>query len=677
MRNIFAHFLTEQRGRFALFLPVFLGAGLLFYFNLATEPPLAWPLSATALFAAASLALSRRPMARAPALCATCVAAGVCLGCLAAARAPAWIALPRHAAALTGTIDGIDILPAGRRVTLRHPTIDGGPPLPRAVRIRLRTSDTTRLAQGDEIALRALLQPPSPPDYPGGWDTQRDAFFNFQGGFGFAIGPVRVIHRAATHPLARLRQTIAARIMAALPGPTGAIAATLLTGLGTAIPQADRAAYEASGLAHLLAVAGLHIGIVMGLTFFAARLGLAAWEYAALAWPTRQLAAFAALAAGLLYLEITGAHIPILRSFGMAALVTLGVVTGRRAISLRGLALAATVLMLASPESIMGVSFQMSFSAVLCLIAGYEVARPVLLHVGAGRWWRRPALYAAGLVLSSALAGTASAPFAAYHFGRACLYYVPANMLAVPLTAIWVMPWGLAALALMPLGLEHLALPPMGWGIAALTGIARFVAAWPDANLPVPLLPCWSPVLVAAGLAWAGLLRGRLRLAGGLPILAGLLAPALLPRPDLVIAPGSRLIALNLAGQIFLQSEPSASAFETQAPLRLWAAGTVRPFTTQLPDLICDTAACRTNRILFVRNSDTVDCSLPVIISATWLHDPCPTALVIDHAFVAREGATLVYLTQGGPTALTDRATRGTRPWVIPLQASLPMAKTE
>ena len=113
----------------------------------------------------------------------------------------------------------------------------------------------------------------------------------------------------------------------------------------------------------------------------AARLGLAASEHAALRWPCKQIAAAAALLAGAGYVLITGMHIPVLRSFAMACLVTLGVATGRRAFSLRGLALAAMVLVLASPEEVVGVSFQMSFAAVLALIAGYEALRPALARL--------------------------------------------------------------------------------------------------------------------------------------------------------------------------------------------------------------------------------------------------------------------------------------------------------
>ncbi len=131
----------------------------------------------------------------------------------------------------------------------------------------------------------------------------------------------------------RLREAVADRFMAGLPGPEGTVAATLFTGLGSADPRADRAAFRDSGLAHLLAVAGLHIGIVMGLVMGATRFGLALSERAALRWPCKQIAAAAALAAGGGYVLLTGMHVPVLRSFAMAALVTLGVAVGRRAIS--------------------------------------------------------------------------------------------------------------------------------------------------------------------------------------------------------------------------------------------------------------------------------------------------------------------------------------------------------
>ena len=149
---------------------------------------------------------------------------------------------------------------------------------------------------------------------------------------------------------------------------------------------------------------------------------------------------------------LTGMHVPIIRSFAMAALFTLALLAGRRAVSLRGLALAAATLMLLEPQQVPDVSFQMSFSAVLALISGYEALRPWLRRLdGARALLRRFAGLLVALALTSALAGTASAPFGAYHFGRVQIYFVIANMAAVPLTAFWVMPLGLLSLPLMPL----------------------------------------------------------------------------------------------------------------------------------------------------------------------------------------------------------------------------------
>ncbi len=675
MRNVLEQFLTDQRGRLALFLPVFLGIGILFYFNRTSEPALAWAAPEALLPLVGAATLWRWPIWRLALLCLGLVAAGQLLATTATRRAPQWAALPHHAVEITGQVAAIDLLPTGRRITLGTPSLDGAPPLARALRLRLRNTDRIAIAPGDEITIRCLVQRPAPPDMPGGWDTQRDAWFAGLDGYGFAIGPAKIRRPAQRSLLAAVRTRIAARILLALPAPQGAIAATLLTGAGTAIPAPDRAAFAASGLAHLLAVAGLHIGIVMGLVFFATRLALAAWEYAALAWPTRKIAALTALAAGFVYLELTGAHIPILRSFGMAALVTLGILTGRRALSLRGLALAATLLMAVSPESLVGVSFQMSFSAVLCLIAGYELARPWLTRLAEGKPWQRPLLYIVGLILSSLLAGTASLPFATYHFGQATLYYVPANMLAVPVTALWVMPWGMLSLALMPLGLDHLALIPMGWGIAALTTIAHTVAAWPLATIPIAQSSPWGLAMVAASLALGGLLRGRARLAGLPFLVAGLAAPLLTQPPDILVGPDAALIALRLTAAHIAATTTHVSATENEAPGRLW--GTRAP-----PEaLLCTSPACRLtlrqNTVLILRDAADIDCTSAAILSSSWLHATCPSTPIIDRHFVEREGATTLRLDPQGTIITTDQSTRGTRPWVLSQTPTLPMAPTE
>src|SRR5262249_59674415 len=102
------------------------------------------------------------------------------------------------------------------------------------------------------------------------------------------------------------------------------------------------------------------------------------------------------------------------------------------------------------------------------------------------RWlWRLSAAVAASLA-TTLIAAVATGAFAAYHFNRVSLLGLVANMLGVPLTGLWIMPWGLLAMLLMPLGLERWALVPMGWGVEGLNAIAIHVAGWPEATSLVP-----------------------------------------------------------------------------------------------------------------------------------------------------------------------------------------------
>ena len=672
-----------ERGRFILFLPVFMGIGILTYFGRTSEPSLILATTPVAIAAVAVCSCWNRPVFRAAALCAACASAGFADARWSAAQAPPWDDLPHGGTLASGTVTLIETLPKGRRILLKTPSLDANQTMGRNLRIRLRGTDTQPIAAGDRLAVRALVQAPSPPDVPGGWDTQRDAFFSRTGGYGFAIGTSRVIEAAPKSWWFGLRGHIAARIAAVLPDAQGAIASTLLTGLGSAIPADDRAAFQDSGLAHLLAVAGLHIGIVMGLVFAVVRIACAACEGVALRWPARRIAALAALAGGLAYLALTGAHLPILRSFAMAGVLTLGILTGRRAVSLRSLAFAATLLMLWSPPEVVGVGFQMSFSAVLALVAIAEVTSPVLRRLRTGRWWSAAAVYAAGLVLTSLVAGTASLPFAAYHFGRATLYYVPANMLAVPLTALWVLPCGIAALLLMPAGLERLALVPMGVGIDGLLRIAHAVASWPGAAFDTGQLPPASLALVAFGLAWLGLWRSRLRLAGIVPMAAGLLTALLAPLPDIVIGPDAAVLAARIGRSVFLEHAKRATPFGLEAPPRLWGLTATQDFPAegQAADgaVICDAASCRVQirgrPAILVRNAASLPCAA-LLFSAETLKSACPTAVVVDRALVRQAGAVAIRL---GETIdlTTDEAIRGDRPWVIRRKILLPPALTE
>jgi competence protein ComEC len=166
--------------------------------------------------------------------------------------------------------------------------------------------------------------------------------------------------------------------------------------------------------------------------------------------------------------------------------------------------------LLIEPESLLGASFQLSFAAVMALIAVYEGPGTRALASLApkdgdapkgARWMRISTTYVAGILLTTLVASCATAPLLVYHFNRFATYSLVANLAGVPLTAIWIMPWSLLAFVLMPVGLEHLALVPMGWGVTALNWVAKTASGWPGAVVTIQAMPSLSSPPAAFGCA--------------------------------------------------------------------------------------------------------------------------------------------------------------------------------
>lgn len=715
-----------ERGRLVLWFPVFMAAGVLLYYQLRFEPS-AWIGAKFAVGGFASaLALPHRRVLRGIGFALGFAASGFASAQYATARLPAIEAdLPSKAVLASGTVHSVETLSYARRITLSGVTLrpeqrvsaarsgrhdepvqaqDQAPELrvTRMVRIRLQTGDDGAIETGDTIRVRAMARPPLPPALPGGWDTQRDAFFAGLGASGYALGRVEVVTHGAPYGLAsrvqRLRETIAARILAVVPGAPGEVSVTLLTGGSRGIPEADHAAFRASGLAHLLAVAGLHIGIVMAIALGAARTALALSERASLFWPAKKLAVVFALGAGGLYMVLTGAHVPIVRSFAMACLATLAIVAGRQPVSLRGLGLAGIVLMLIAPNEVPGVSFQMSFSAVLALISGYETLRPWLRRLYGKSLAKRLLSYATALALTSTLAGTASLPYGAWHFGHVQIYYILSNIVAVPVTALWVMPAGMIALLLMPFGLERVALVPMGWGCGLLIDIARFTAALPAATMAVPHLPAWGLIVLSIGIAWLGLWRSWIRLLGMAAIAVGIVSAAFDRPPDILLSADAGLIGFRAEHGVFLQQTRSGSEFTRDAWFTRWDVSAAEPLpnegTVAAGALSCERDTCLfrpregVRPALLVRGpARPAGCAtVSVVVSAEPARAVCawPSPRPVDRFTVWKDGAVAIWLGPQGAQVLTDREDRGERPWVPPPPkprprpvSNLPMAPTD
>jgi competence protein ComEC len=677
------NFLAE-RERWPLWIPVFFGIGIGIYFALTIEPLLWLGLVAAALATATALIALHFQRFLAPAV----VIAAVALG-FAAAEIEAWaVAAPILEGELKGVVvEGrllrIDPLPKATRLTLAPSSIERleDAQLPARIRVNLH-GDASRLVPGDWLRFKAELRPPPSPAMPGAYDFQRAAYFERVGAVGKLFGAPQPIAAPPGTETGRwrvaveaVRTIVAERIRAALPGAEGAIAAALITGETRAIPPEDAGAFRDAGLAHILVIAGLHMGMVAAAAFFLLRALFALIPPLALNYPTKKWAAAGALLVIFLYLLLSGATVPSRRAFVMAGLVLLAVLVDRLSLSARAIAYAALVVMLLAPDAAAGASFQMSFAAVAGLIAFYEAMRARLAgwHSHAGTL-RRIGLYVVGIAFTTVVTTLATMPFTIYHFNRFPLYSVAANALAVPITGFWIMPWALIACLLMPFGAEGLALTPMGWGIDLVAAIAKGVTAWPGAVLNMPSMPPFGLVLLGLGGLWLCLWTRRWRWLGLAPIAAGYLTLLFVRPPDLLISPEKSLVAVRAADGSYLVSAKPRSDFIEEVWTRRAAAETVAvwPEAGESADgrLSCDALGClyRAEQRLVALARDGAalaeDCTkADLVVSPVPTGRGCDGARAIAPDDIRRNGAYAVWLGSGGVSIETVADWRGVRPW--------------
>ncbi len=670
------HLLEEERERLLLWAPVALAVGIGIYFALPGEPGPFLLGALAALAVAAGIKALRMRTSRPAAALALGAAALMAAGLLLAKARTESVRAPVLERAGVYRLEGRLLLAEPRRGRVRllldRIRIEGLAPEATPARVRVTAPPlVVPLGGGERLALTARLAPPPAPSWPGAFDFARQAWFQQLGAIGFALGrPEVVAPPQARGPLARiasLRQALAARAQLLVGGEAGAVAAALLTGLRGGLSDELWARLQASGLAPLLAISGLHLGLVAGTLFLAARWTLALIPVLALRVPVKKLAAGFALAGALFYLLLSGAAIPTRRAFVMVALALFACMVDRNPFSMRLLALAATVVLAAAPEALVTVSFQISFAAAAALVAFFEPRRE-----------RRPAAslptplaYPKAVLTTTLVAGTATLPFAAWHFQHVASYGLLANLLAVPLTAFWILPAGLLALLAWPFGLDPPFFAAMGAGIRLLLGIAETVSDLPGAGLRVPRPPASALLLYVAGGLWLVLWQGRRRLWGWAPILLASALAATARPPDVLVSPWADQIAVRTSEGAMALLERRRDRFLRQSWRRALAAERILPFAEAgaSADLACDRMGCLLRRegaalaVALTAEALLEDCGRVQLVVTPLRGASCPGSCFLDGPVLARTGGVALWLGEGAIRIDTVAERRGRRPW--------------
>ncbi len=416
------------------------------------------------------------------------------------------------------------------------------------------TSKKSSLREGQCVEMVATLMHPSMPALPDGYQFDRKAFFENISAVGYANSSVFVIDRERelslkdkiAYAVNYVRSRIVARINRILPPDEAGMTAAIVAGDRDGISEEITENYRNSGLAHFISISGLHMSMVAAMAFFFVRLLIALVPYWALRCDSKKIAAVFAIIMSFVYLLISGAEIPAQRAFITTLVVLIGVMCSRRAISMRMVSFAALVVLIVSPYALISASFQMSFAAVVVLIAFYERYAAAIHRFFAGKGFLKiVTAYFIGLMLSDLMASLATLPFSIYHFNQVAVYTTLANLLAGPVIGFVIMPFVLAALFLMPLGLDVLPLKIVGLGIGLVNDITAYVAGLPNAGYHVLSMPFWGLLLMVVGGLWICIWQEKWRRWGMFPLIIGILSIFTAQKPDMLYDATGRAIAVQ------------------------------------------------------------------------------------------------------------------------------------
>ena len=459
-------------------------------------------------------------------------------------------------------------------------------------------------------------------------------------------------------------------IRARIPGDAGGFAAAVTTGDRAGLSTAAEDAMRDSNLYHLVSISGMHMGMLVAFVFGLIRSGVALVPPLALRLSSKKVAALVALPAAMFYLALAGRSVPTERAFVMSAVALVAILLDRRALSLRAVAVAALIVLGFRPEALLNPGFQMSFAAVVALVAAFDLIRKV--RTDRLPRWLVPALM---LLFSSVIAGSATAPYAAAHFGRIAHYGVVANLLAVPIMGVLVMPGAVLLALLGPIGLGALPLAMVSFGSRWILWVAAEVSALDGAVSSVVSPGPWVVPLLTVGGVVLILWQGRARLVGLLPVACALVLWLGVQRPPLlvsdtggilgVLGPEGRALSRptgdSFAATVWLENDGDSASQETAAD---------RPGVEEIAERV-QAVRLGGRLVLAVRGKTALaalaaldGCGGADILVANMPDEAVRPCLVFDETRLRETGALAIsHGDDGGLTVVTVAENAGRRPW--------------
>ena len=562
-------------------------------------------------------------------------------------------------------------------------------PLPQKIRLTLSCASGVPLEVGGRVYILADLLPFSEPATLGGYDFRREAYFR---GIG-AIGCLKKFFYVQEAPKRSLSQWVdfcrfklIRLINQKFSSPSfhkqvGPIVSALITGDRSAISPSTRQAFVDSGLAHVLAISGLHLSLIAGLVFLCLRRGFSLIPFSACRYPVKKWAAVIVMIVTFLYLALSGFAIPGRRAFIMIFLTMSAILLDRKPFSMRLVSFSAFLILFLEPEALLSASFQLSFSAVIALIAAYEdktlffdlyrkeserETRNFL-----GQTIQSLKKFFGSILLTTVVATLATTPFTVFLFHRLTLQAISGNLLAIPLVGLYIMPLAFLCILSIPFGACSGVWSLLGIGVEYLIKIAETVSLFPGASLFLSGTSSFYLACVVLGGLWICLWKQSWRFLGIFPIMIGFFSLIYHPLPNIFVAgDGSAIGFYKNTGKNsekeLIVSHSKRGRFYVEFWMRALGV-TEKVLWTTKPYKIFLEKDCRSllSREFFLKKIPLYLCrrNWNIVVTTGYCPYAFSSTLLIDRAALKRDGNHYIWIQKDKIYCQTGRSYQGDRPW--------------
>ncbi|WP_353281595.1 ComEC/Rec2 family competence protein [Wolbachia endosymbiont (group B) of Horisme vitalbata] len=535
------------------------------------------------------------------------------------------------------------------------------------IRISVKTKAEEGIKIGDQVKLSAKLFPPkiAPSEYA--YDFARIAYYQKISATGFATSKIVLYKKAEARKfqeyIESFRQYIYENLQQNTKKPHADIISALLIGKKDGIDQKTMNAIRDSGIAHLFAISGLHLSFVAGLFFIVFRNLFAISETLTLKYNTKKISAFFTILPTTFYLLITGMQISAQRAYIMVILVLVAIIIERKYRGLIAIAFAASVILIVEPEAILKPGFQMSFSAVLALVASYQINANKFLKI---------IKYFVSIMISSIIASLATVPYTIYNFNYFSISGIITNLVAIPIVTLIIIPLGIIYVLLIPLGTQWIITPLMERPIDSVLYITNAIANLQYLVIPIRTFPASSIIIITLGLLWLCLWERNWRFFGIFFILLGIFSSAMYRTPDILVS------ADNLAVKEGDNLLYSLTRKNRNFVVKTWAKQNGQnqivnhtKFSNSNKRLKCNDYGCIYNKgnnksvLLAHKREDILEnCNnVDLVIQLSKFNHPACNTKIIKYSDLEVYGTHSIWLTNSG---VNVSKVRSNRPWHKP-----------